>query len=335
MSIISVKYDKLYSVLTTIYDINEIKDNCVHLEIHDDSTFNILINNPKLIKKLSSSLQVLIINRTNMKELPKNIVKFKNLKKLSIYDNLISTIEYIGELVNLEELRIRYSNIEELPENIVNLKKLKYLYIGDNLMSTTKYIGDLVNLEMLEIGSKLNTCNVIGLTKLNKIRCLSLKRNYLTSIPDEVYDLTQLESLTLDYNKISILPEAIGNFINLKTFSITNNMLSFLPETIGNLVKLTDIYLSDNRIELLPETIGNLVNLEILDLNNNNLEALPETIGNLKELEDLFINDNYRLSYFPDSIFKLNLERINISGIRESDSLNKIHEVFKKKLFEE
>jgi Leucine-rich repeat (LRR) protein len=85
------------------------------------------------------------------------------------------------------------------------------------------------------------------------------------------------------------LPDAIWEQTQLKQLILGCNQLTSVPEKIGNLRNLTHLVLNGNSIQAIPESIGNLINLEILDLCGHSMNALPATTGNLKKLKFCYL----------------------------------------------
>jgi len=144
----------------------------------------------------------------------------------------------------------------------------------------------------------------------------------LTSLPEQIGNLTNLVSLNLGSNNLASLPEQIGNLTNLKWLYLRSNNLASLPEQIGNLTNLELLYLESNKLASLPEQIGNLTNLELLYLGSNKLASLPEQIGNLTNLVSLNLRSN-NLASLPEQIgsltnlVSLNLDRNNLASLPE------------------
>lgn len=90
--------------------------------------------------------------------------------------------------------------------------------------------------------------------------------------------------LDLSSNELTSLPDSITTLVNLEILDLSNNNLTSLPESIGNLVNLKRLNLSRNQLTSLPKSFNDLVNLEILNLFLNQLETLPDTtnFNNLK-----------------------------------------------------
>jgi len=147
---------------------------------------------------------------------------------------------------------------------------------------------------------------------INTTTKLDLSQNNLTSLPESIGRLTNLQELNLESNKLTSLPESIGRLTNLEFLYLIGNRLTSLPESIGRLTNLVSIQLRQNNLTSLPESIGRLTKLEMLELSQNNLTSLPESIGRLTNLKHLYLYDN-NLTSLPDSIGKLtNLEELHL-----------------------
>ena len=112
--------------------------------------------------------------------------------------------------------------------------------------------------------------------KLNK---LNLSGQGIAKIPQEIFDLEELESLDISNNRLTNIPEDIDNLSNLTELNLSGNQLTSIPENIGNLTNLIDLNLSENQLLSLPESIDNLANLTKLDLSKNPLINPPIEIS--------------------------------------------------------
>ncbi len=147
---------------------------------------------------------------------------------------------------------------------------------------------------------------------LTNLQYLVLTNNQLTAIPEAIGKLTNLQSLRLDNNQLTAIPEAIGNLTNLQYLVLTNNQLKAIPEAIGKLTNLQRLDLDNNQLTAIPEAIGKLTNLHKLLLTNNQLKAIPETIGNFTNLQTLLL-DNNQLTAIPEAIENLtNLQTLRL-----------------------
>jgi leucine-rich repeat protein SHOC2 len=136
----------------------------------------------------------------------------------------------------------------------------------------------------------------------------------LTTLPESIGQLTNLESLEIRHNRLISLPESIGLLTNLDSLELWNNRLISLPESIGRLTNLTLLDLQHNQLTTLPESIGQLTSLNYIELGNNQLTSLPDSFKNLTNLQSLQLSDN-QFKSVPESIGKLtNLKWLDLDG---------------------
>ena len=101
------------------------------------------------------------------------------------------------------------------------------------------------------------------------------------SLPEELFQLTELRELTVKGCKLCLLNQNIGKLTKLQYLNLDHNKLLRLPETMGNLTDLRTLVISRNMIETLPESIGNLHQLVTIDAWGNPLYVLPHSISNI------------------------------------------------------
>ncbi|EGV64864.1 hypothetical protein CANTEDRAFT_103514 [Yamadazyma tenuis ATCC 10573] len=76
---------------------------------------------------------------------------------------------------------------------------------------------------------------------------LDLHNNNFSELPQDIYDLTQLEFLDLSSNRLFHLSRSrMGQMVNLKLLSLQNNKFRYLPPVLGSLPSLNLIEISDN-----------------------------------------------------------------------------------------
>ncbi|XP_078583792.1 uncharacterized protein LOC144866304 [Branchiostoma floridae x Branchiostoma japonicum] len=186
---------------------------------------------------------------------------------------------------------------------------------------------------------------------------LDLSNQGLTSIPEEVFDITDLDYLDVSNNKLTSIPEAIGRLQKLDHLDASGNTLTSLPQAIGslqglkslyvhsnNLSELPDglealqrleyLYVGDNKLTELPSKIFSCVNLAIFDARNNKVSTFPPGVEKLQKLRVLCINDN-RLTEVPPEILTLaDLEVLSVSNNKLSsfppgvEELQKLRELY-------
>jgi Leucine-rich repeat (LRR) protein len=152
---------------------------------------------------------------------------------------------------------------------------------------------------------------------------LNLYRNELTTLPEWIGRLTQLQSLELGTNQLTALPDWLCQLSKLRTLSIPANQLATLPNCLGQLTGLQELNLYGNPLAALPDwlhsdqwrglQLGGLGltefpellrgsrNLNWIRIHNNHLSKLPEWLSELGTLESLDVAGN-QLSELPDSL---------------------------------
>ena len=172
---------------------------------------------------------------------------------------------------------------------------------GNNLESLPSEIGRLQSLEKLILG-KFDKGNI--------------KRNRLTAIPQEIFQLTNLKELHIPYNQITVIPDAIAQLSNLTTLDINRNEITTIPDAIAQLSNLTTLVLANNKITAIPDAIAQLSNLTRLDLRYNKITAIPDEIAQLSNLTRLSLSRN-EITTIPDAIAQLsNLTSLNLMNNR-------------------
>ena len=103
------------------------------------------------------------------------------------------------------------------------------------------------------------------------------------SLPEELFQLTELRELTVKGCKLCRLNQNIGKLTKLQYLNLDHNKLLRLPETICFLADLRTLIISRNILEELPERIGNLHQLTTIDAWGNPLYVLPQSITSISK----------------------------------------------------
>jgi len=129
--------------------------------------------------------------------------------------------------------------------------------------------------------------DAVSTGEIHSLRHINLDCCNLTSIPEPVFELGQLETLSLDYNEIKEIPESIGNLRSLKKLFLSGNQLKTLPKSIGELNFLETLFLEKNNLEILPNSFSNLKSLNELFLRKNNFKEFPDVIKQFNILVEI------------------------------------------------
>ncbi|XP_078583899.1 uncharacterized protein LOC144866412 [Branchiostoma floridae x Branchiostoma japonicum] len=149
---------------------------------------------------------------------------------------------------------------------------------------------------------------------LNGRLYLDFTNKRLTSIPEQVFDITDLEYLDLSKNKLTTIHESIGRLQKLYRLDADDNKLTSLPQEIASLQNLEELYLQTNTLTELPSEVGELKKLGWLYINDNQLVTLPASICSLRNLKMLVASNN-ELSELPAGFEQLqNLTKLYVGG---------------------
>ena len=103
------------------------------------------------------------------------------------------------------------------------------------------------------------------------------------SIPEEVFQLTNLQELRLTGCHLNVINRNIGKLKKLRFLHLNRNNLVRLPEEFTQLTQLVLLDISRNPLMELPDSMGNMKSLEMIDAWDTQLFILPESIAQLAE----------------------------------------------------
>ncbi|XP_034415513.1 protein scribble homolog isoform X9 [Cyclopterus lumpus] len=300
---------------------------------------------PDEVFRYSRSLEELLLDANQLKELPKPFFRLLNLRKLGLSDNEIQRLPpEVANFMQLVELDISRNEIPEIPESIkfckaleiadfsgnplsrlpdgfTQLRALAHLALNDvSLQALPNDIGNLANLVTLELRENLLKSLPTSLSFLVKLEQLDLGSNELEVLPDTLGALPNLRELWLDRNQLSSLPPELGNLRKLVCLDVSENRLEELPSELNGLLALTDLLLTQNLLEVIPDSIGSLKQLSILKVDQNRLTDLTDSIGECENLTELVLTENL-LQSLPRSLGKLkkltnlNVDRNRLGGV--------------------
>jgi len=152
------------------------------------------------------------------------------------------------------------SNVSEdsRPDDSQEEEKVTFVYEGHNI-------------------SEIPQSVIETLHQRRDLQKLSLKGNYLRSLPAIVGQLSSLYYLNLSDNEFTQVPSCISQLQSLEILDMSGNQLQTLPDSLKLLPNLMGLSLVDNKIRTLPMVIGDLPKLAILELDDNPLQ-LPQEL---------------------------------------------------------
>ncbi|CAI5760435.1 unnamed protein product [Candida verbasci] len=254
-----------------------------------DLSYNDLSSLPESITNLKFLQKLNLCTNKLSKALPNHLSKLVSLKRLDLRYNLLTNVDVLGYLPNLEVTYASKNNISGFSDQ---MKSLRLLNFDRNPITELKFSNVM---QMLNI--------------------LDLSRAKITSFPPECVEyIPNIEKLVLDRNHLVTLPHELGQLKRLAYLSIYSNNLQMLPSSIGELQNLQYLDLHSNNLQAIPQELWNCKSLSILNLSSNNLTSFYGK-GLLNEsLLVLTLSDN-RLSddCFESISLLMNLKSLNLS----------------------
>lgn len=124
-----------------------------------------------------------------------------------------------------------------IPASIRDLTQLTELFLYKNkLTQVPSELGCLVSLKLL--GSFLSFSSLLFILSPFPFPSFpGLSENALTSLPDSLSTLTQLETLDLRHNKLTEIPPVVYKINSLETLWIRFNRIVTVGDEIANLKK--------------------------------------------------------------------------------------------------
>jgi hypothetical protein len=163
--------------------------------------------------------------------------------------------------------------------------------------------GELAGVQRLALSENLTSFPIEILSLADSLEILDLSNNQLTSLPQELMQLSKLKIIFASNNLFETLPEVLGQCANLEMVGFKANNINQVPDNALP-AKLRWLILTDNKIAVLPDTLGERPRLQKLALAGNRLSALPKTLSQCKNLELVRISAN-RLTECPEQLLEL------------------------------
>ncbi|KAF6211440.1 hypothetical protein GE061_011952, partial [Apolygus lucorum] len=147
------------------------------------------------------------------------------------------------------------------------------------------------------------------------LHLIHLASNELKDLPDGIFARqTKLRKLYLAHNKLTSLPNSLTTLPNLEWLFADKNNLTHLSLEIWDLPSLMWLVLSENALTLTNESFPVLPSLEMMNLDSNEISRIEATtFSNLNMLHDLSIARN-KIDYISEVAFRnlTNLKDLNL-----------------------
>lgn len=163
--------------------------------------------------------------------------------------------------------------------------------------------GELAGINQLKLSENLTEFPLEILTLADSLEILDLSNNALSSLPNELAQLTKLKIIFASQNKFEHLPNVLGKLPNLEMVGFKSNQIKEVAQE-SLPAQLRWLILTDNLIETLPNSLGERPRLQKLALAGNRLTELPQTLAKAHNLELMRISAN-KLTQCPEQLLNL------------------------------
>lgn len=232
---------------------------------------------------------------------------------------------------NVVGLDLENNNLAgQIPAELFDLTALATLNLKKNEKVSLSFNGfnKLENLKTL-ILSDLGLSSIDGLGEATSLQVLHLTGNLFTSIPDEIYELTNLEELYMNYNKMEgPISSKIGQLSQLRELYMFRNKLSGeLPIELGQLQELRTLGLGENSFSgELPPSLNNLSKIQVIALQHSSMSSQTGPGGPMNLDKGEFVGLTGKLLSFENSpkLTELYLGYNDIGGEIPSNFLSSV-----------
>ncbi|XP_028808266.1 leucine-rich repeat-containing protein ODA7 [Neltuma alba] len=201
------------------------------------------------------------------------LADFKNLEKLDLKLNNLTSLEGLRSCVNLKWLSVVENKLESL-EGIQGLTKLTVLNAGKNKLKSMDQVRSLVGLRAVI----LNDNEIVSICKLDQITDLNtlvLSKNPIRKFGDALAKVKSITKLSLSYCQLETIDSSLVSCVDLKELRLAHNEIKSLPDELAHNSKLLNLDLGNNVIMRYSDlkVLKSLVNLRNLNLLGNPVAA--------------------------------------------------------------
>jgi class 3 adenylate cyclase len=220
-------------------------------------------------------------------------------------------LEYCDDLVEVcpepEQVTRLYLTYDLYSGNFHTYISEEYFKVFKQKLNEVFYANQLERL-YLEDGFIILPEEIYNLTNLQK---LTLEKDSIAAFPPEARKLKNLHFLGLQYLKV--IPKNIQYLETLRELYIKGTPINTLPVEITQLHSLQTLVILDNKITEIPPHITTMKGLQTLYISGNLFTVLPPAIGGLKNLKNLYLPSN-KITQVAAEIGNLsNLEELNLA----------------------
>jgi Leucine-rich repeat (LRR) protein len=218
------------------------------------------------------SLLYLDLSKNHIDEIKKELVSLYKLRYLSLAENEVRTVPtLLHKLSYLRKLVLANNKISNKNNTEFCFEKLEYLDLSNNNLDTV--IVNCPSMKHLFLSN--NNLSKLSVETGDLITKLKLSGNKFCSVPNSVYDMTNMEVLYLNDNCIKEIKNSFRLHDNLKIIDFSNNRIKFIQDSAFFQGQITDLKLSKNDIVVMDVFLPHENNLSKVYLSDNKLTKFP------------------------------------------------------------
>lgn len=323
--LISISF--LYTESTCMFDkcscIN-ISDQSIDIKCIPDVN-GVNLGFPKRVANISKPINVFLINKYDISEIPDQAFRYLDIKFLIIGQNNLKILnkDVFDGVKSISMLHLIESNLEVIePGALKSLKEslTEFGLTNTNILLLNKINEELKNLKKLHTvkfnNLKLEKFEPEWTESLVNLNYLSLASNRISFLDSNVFS-SSLISIDLNQNLVynmSNLLYAIQSGENLKELKLKNNQITKLT-SLSKLSNLEYLDLSNNKIEILfKKNFINMTKLTHLYLSGNRLKNIDKNLFmGFRNLMVLLLNNNF-LNTYPNISSMIRLKILDLSN---------------------
>ncbi|XP_076321952.1 leucine-rich repeat-containing protein 40-like [Tachypleus tridentatus] len=239
-------------------------------------------------------LEHLDLSYNKLKSVPYTLGYLSHLSKLNLSNNKLKSLPpEVGNMCALRCLDITHNALTKLPDEIGNLFQLEQLFVRHNQLVCLPFLKSCTSLKELQAGNNRITEVSEGLLETIKcVKILDLRDNKISTLPEKITVLQELERLDLTNNSLSSIPYSMGTMPCLKSLLVEGNPMrsirrDILQQGTVHLLRWLKSRMEDNLFTRDSDGISSdhqqldkhaLHVMHILDLSSKDLKNIPEEL---------------------------------------------------------
>ncbi len=262
---------------------------------------------------------------------------YVNKRKLSLYNcQLYENLNFISNLVKLEELDLSNNELRDLPD-LKKLQNLKTLNLRKNYFKTfPKEILKLPNLVDLDISENLIWNFPKDIFKLKNLKTFYFEPYFKIEISNNNTisndNIIEYSGSKMKLSEAIIIFEIVQEIYGLLwdfALEFDKLFITFVEEKRVDCNSNFNVFalnLADFNLRNIPQSISKLENLEVLNFSGNSLENFPD-LSKFKKLKilDVSYSKIYKFPTTKNEFFNLEKFIFNPFFTLNSNSINHLH----------